>query len=184
MGGVLGDIGIIGGYSVLPFVSSTVGTTTLNTNFSGYAVGLRARMHPSGDTGPQLGVSVSYASTIFGFDNAGALAGTLPSETYNSIRPALDGRVSFGNFSVLANVGFRFPISASGLTERFRGPTVGGVDAELGGALVIAHGLELRLYASYERYFLAFKPTPGDAFVAGGALDELYGARVGIAYSY
>ncbi len=38
--------------------------------------------------------------------------------------------------------------------------------------------------ASLFGFFSAFAPIPGDAYVAGGALDQLIGVRLGAAYAY
>ena len=43
---------------------------------------------------------------------------------------------------------------------------------------------EGRLVGDYERYFYSFGPTPGDAYVAGGALDQFFGGRLAIAYVF
>ena len=64
------------------------------------------------------------------------------------------------------------------------GATVGGVDATLGIALPFARAFEGRLSATYTRYFYTFHPIPGDAFVAGGALDEFFGITLGGVYAY
>ena len=50
--------------------------------------------------------------------------------------------------------------------------------------MLIASGFEARLTAHYTRYFYAFDPVPGDPHVAGGAVDELLGLGIGVAYAY
>jgi hypothetical protein len=37
---------------------------------------------------------------------------------------------------------------------------------------------------SYRRFFYSMNPTPGDGYVAGGALDELGGLQASVAYIY
>ena len=55
------------------------------------------------------------------------------------------------------------------LLARLRGARVGGVDFGAGIACALTHGIELRLSGAYLRYFYAFHPIPGDAYVAGDA---------------
>ena len=85
---------------------------------------------------------------------------------------------------MLIALGYDGPLDAGAVHDRFRGATVGGVDATLGLALPFARAFEGRLGATYTRYFYTFHPTPGDAFVAGGALDEFFGITLGGAYVY
>ena len=49
---------------------------------------------------------------------------------------------------------------------------------------MIVSGLEGRIVFDYERYFYAFQPIPGDAYVAGGALDQFFGVRLAVAYIF
>jgi hypothetical protein len=181
--GILGDIGVAGSYSQLLFVQSTVGSSQLPTTSSSYWGGVRVRIH-AGET-VLLGASLSYASTSFTFSSASSSVGAqLPNETYQAIRPAVDARVPFGRFALLGTVAFRAVVSSDGLSSRFRSPSINGVEAEVGGAAKIVDGLEARLLGSYERYFYSFGPAPGDVYVAGGALDQFFGARLTVAYLF
>jgi hypothetical protein len=54
----------------------------------------------------------------------------------------------------------------------------------MGAAFEIASGFEARLEGSYRRFFYAMNPRPGDPFVAGGALDEFWGAEAKVAYVF
>ena len=54
----------------------------------------------------------------------------------------------------------------------------------LGLGIKLTDGLEARLVAEYARFFYSFTPQVGDAYVAGGALDQIYGMRLGAAYAY
>jgi hypothetical protein len=61
---------------------------------------------------------------------------------------------------------------------------VGGIDAALGAALPLGSGgFELQGLLRYFRYFYAMNPEPGDALVAGGALDQFFTFQVGAAYA-
>jgi hypothetical protein len=184
--GVLRDIGIIGAFSRSLFLESSVsGGSNISTAETSYSAGLRVRIHPGGDEGPVIGISDAYASQSFNFGaTSGALATQVPSVDYAANRTAVDARIPIGRFAFLAEAGFRAVLNAGTVAERFRSTSVEGVDAEFGGALEIAQGWEGRLVADYERYFYAFSPVPGDAYVAGGALDQFFGARLALAWIY
>jgi hypothetical protein len=112
------------------------------------------------------------------------LATQIPSVDYTANRTAVDARIPAGRFAFLAEAGFRAVLNAGAVAQHFRSTSVEGVDAQLGGAFAIASGWEGRLVVDYERYFYAFSPVPGDAYVAGGALDQFFGARLALAWTY
>jgi hypothetical protein len=184
--GLLRDIGIMGGYSQSLFLtSSVVGGPAINTTESAYFVGLRVRIHPASDPGWILGISDSYASQAVSFGSPpAALNGQLPDVDCTGNRFAVDVRVPFGPLSLRAAVGYRLIFDAGPVAKRFTSPSVGGVDGELGAAYAVARGWEVRAIADYERYFYAFHPNVGDAYVAGGALDQFFGGRLAVAYIF
>jgi len=184
--GFLRDVGLLGGYSRSVFLQSAPsGGPTLSAVESSYFAGLRVRIHPDGDSGFVLGISDAYADQAFDFDSiGGSIDAQVPSVDYRSNRAALDARIPLGPLTLLAAAGFRVVLDAGEVSQRFRSSTVEGVDGELGVAFAIAAGWELRVIADYQRYFYSFKPAPGDAYVAGGALDQFYGGRLALAYVY
>jgi hypothetical protein len=180
--GILSDVGLAGSFSQIMLVQSSVGSTSLQTSGTSYWGGLRVRIHPGRLL---LGASLSYASTAFSFSSTDTTTtATLPAETYRSVRPGLDLRVPLGPISIIADVAFRAVVGSDGLSARFRSPSVNGVEGEAGAVLAIADGIEARLVGRYERYFYSFKPAVLDVYVAGGALDEFFGARLSVAYLY
>jgi hypothetical protein len=183
---VLRDIGVIGALSQSLFLESAVsGGSNVSTSETSYLGGLRVRIHPWGDEGTVIGISDAYASQAFTFgETSGTLAAQIPSVDYTANRTAVDVRIPAGRFALLAEAGFRAVLDAGAVAQRFRFTSVEGVDAELGGALSIAQGWEGRLVADYERYFYAFSPIPANAYVAGGALDQFFGARLALAWIY
>jgi hypothetical protein len=187
-GAFLRDVGFIGGYSRSLFLKSAMsGGPTLSSVESSYFAGLRVRIHPDGnsDSGFLIGISDAYADQAFDFESTGGSIDTqVPTVDYRSNRTALDARIPLGPLTLLAAAGFRVVFDAGEVSQRFRSSTVEGLDGEVGLALAIAAGWEARLIADYQRYFYSFKPVPGDAFVAGGALDQFYGGRLAIAYVY
>ena len=59
--------------------------------------------------------------------------------------------------------------------------TSAGVDGTLNAAYAFLPWLEARADANYTRIFSSAKPERGDAYIAGGALDEYFIFRGGIA---
>jgi hypothetical protein len=64
------------------------------------------------------------------------------------------------------------------LGTRFRDTTFGAVEFGGGLAVPIVRVFEFRATADYMRVFYSFHPTPGDAYVAGGALDQFVRAQL------
>ena len=184
--GFVRDIGVIGGYSRSLFLHSALaGSQDLSTVESAYSVGLRVRIHPWGDDGTLFGVSDEYAAQSFVFASAGAsMDSQVPSVDYRANRTAVEVRVPLGRFALLGGVGFRAVFDAGAVASRFRSPTVDGIDAEAGASFTVAPGWEARALLDYERYFYSFQPIPGDGYVAGGALDQFFGARLALAYIF
>jgi uncharacterized protein YbjQ (UPF0145 family) len=185
-GGFLRDVGFIGGYSRSVFLQSALsGGPTLSAVESAYFAGLRVRIHPGGDRGFVLGISDVYADQAFDFDaTGGSIDSQVPTVDYRSNRSALDVRIPLGPLDLVAAAGFRFILDAGEVSQRFRSSSVEGVDGELGLAFAVASAWEVRLIADYQRYFYTFKPVAGDAYVAGGALDQFYGGRLALAYVF
>lgn len=184
--GLLRDIGVVGAYARSLFLESALsGGIHVHTVESAYSVGLRVRIHPWGEEAALIGVSDEYAGQSFVFDPVGGgVDSQLPAADYRANRTAVDGRIPFGRLALLASFGFRAVFDAGPVASRFRHPSANGIDADLGAAFAIARGIEARAVLDYERYFYSFSPVPGDAYVAGGALDQFYGARLGLAYVY
>jgi len=158
--------------------------TSVSTGWTRIGGGLRARFHPGSPTGPMIGVSGGIDYLQFNFDASGAITDSLPAVTYASLRAGIDGRIPFWKMALLLDVGYDGPLSAGPVYDRFRDSSVGGVDLGVGLALVLGSGFELRMRGHYTRYFYKFHPVLGDAYVAGGALDEFLGVGLGVAYAY
>ena len=73
---------------------------------------------------------------------------------------------------------------AAEIDDRFRRPRVAGIDTELGVAIALTPGSEVRLGGRYTRYFASFDPEVGDAAVAGGALDQQIQMGVALRYAH
>ena len=179
------DLGLTGSFArAFGISSATKAGTKLGTTWMRAGGGLRARFRPGSTTGPMLGINGGLNFTTFTFDAPPTLADAAPGVTYVSLRGGIDARIPFWRMALLLDVGYDGALSAGTVHDRFTGATVGGLDGGVGFAILIASGFEARLTAHYTRYFYAFDPVPGDPHVAGGAVDELLGLGIGVAYAY
>jgi hypothetical protein len=178
------DAGLVLSYAqAFATQSPTVDAGTLQTRWTRYSAGGRVRVRASGDSGPVVGVTGAYGGEMFLIESWNPNA-SLPSVDYRFVRASADVRVPFGRFAVFGDVGYLFVLSAGDVAARFPSSSVGGVEAELGASVAIAAGFEARATASYRRFFYSMNPTPGDGYVAGGALDELSGLQGSLAYVF
>ena len=164
--------------------STTEDGTEVGTGWTRIGGGLRARFKPGSARGPMIGVNGGIDYLQFNFDAKGPIAGSFPAVTYASLRGGVDARIPFWRMALLLDVGYDGALSAGEVYNRFKGSTIGGIDGALGLSLTLGAGFELRLRGHYTRYFYKFHPVLGDAYVAGGALDEFYGFGLGVAYAY
>ena len=179
------DLGLTGRFArAFGISSATKSGTKLGTTWMRAGGGLRARFRPGSTTGPVLGINGGINFTSFTFDGSATLATSTPDVTYVALRGGVDARIPFWRMALLLDAGYDGALSAGAVHDRFTGPTVGGLDFGAGFAILIAAGFEARLTGHYTRYFYSFDPVPGDAYVAGGALDELLGIGIGVAYAY
>ena len=89
-----------------------------------------------------------------------------------------------GPVAILAGFDFFIPLSSGAVYDAFTDASVLGFALGGGVAIPITSGVEARVQLDYARFFSSFTPVPGDAFVAGGALDQYLGIRLGAAYAY
>lgn len=180
---VLRDVGLVLGYARAFALQSTASDAgTVSTQWSRYYIGGHVRIRTGSDGSPVLGLTGAYGDESFAF--GGTQASSLPSVNYRFVRASGDIRVPIGRFALFAQAGYLFVLSAGDVAARFPKATVGGVEGELGGAFTLLPGLEARVTASYRRFFYSMNPTPGDGYVAGGALDEFGGLLASVAYVY
>jgi hypothetical protein len=182
LGGPGGDIGIAADFSLTHLQGKDLRGALNNTVPISYSLELCARIHPWPDARLVLIPSFGYALMSFG--SVGPFNAALPDVTYQSLRPALDARVSFGNFSILAVAAFRAILDGEAISTRFYNPRGYGFDGEIGEAVRFLRRLEARLMARYERYSFTFRPSSGATFAPGFATDQLYGARLSLAVMF
>lgn len=182
---VLKNIGITGRFAAaLGLTSSTKsGKEALDTTWLRFRAGLRWRFVPGTEHGPVLALTGDYGMDTFTFANAGPLAGSVPSVEYSYLRAGGELRLPLGRlFAIDVGGGYRGLLGVGETGDRFSKGTALAFDASFGVAGVCPAGFEIRLSGDYTRVFYAFSPTPGDEYVAGGAVDEMLGARIGLAY--
>jgi hypothetical protein len=180
---VLRDVGITGGYSQAFAISSQDSTGAhVGTTWQSFDVGAIARFPLTRAFGASI--SLGYGGNDFKFDQPlGGGAAQLPSVAYRFLRAGGDVRLAFlSRFSAFAGGSYMDMLSTGYTAALFPRESVGGVEAHLGASLRLAKRWEVSLAASYTRVFYSVNPVPGDASVAGGALDQQGRLLAGLSY--
>ncbi|MGD8317337.1 MAG: hypothetical protein PVH76_06295 [Myxococcales bacterium] len=130
----------------------------------------------------EIGVS---GPPVSGEDNTPGV----PSVRYQFVRVAGGFRVEIGKkeiFIVGGSIGFRGVFSLGGISSDIWFPeaNANGMDAMLMIGFALPKGFEIRLGGDYRRYWFDLNPVPGAARVAGGALDQYWGASAGLAWRW
>lgn len=133
---------------------------------------------------PRLGPTLGYGWNSFSFTTSSPIGTEIPSATYRFVRIGLAGSMTFARRFAL-KAGFDYLGAASGgdVYDRFRDVTLNGMDARLGLSTEITAGIRVNVMFDYTRFFSSFVPIPGDAYVAGGALDQFGSIQIGIEYA-
>ena len=179
---VLADVGVIGDVrSGLGLHSQSTGTGAVSTTWFRFDVGVKYRLHFGAAEHPvALGFSASYSRESFTFNPEAAGDAAV---VYSSARLQVDGRVPFGPVALTASAAY-LPVLSSDNVINFRGTDAEGLELSCGLAISIVSGWEIDARALYTRYFLSFNPSPGDTYVAGGALDQLLHGELGVRAYY
>jgi hypothetical protein len=123
-------------------------------------------IEPESDAGAEIADEIATAEYVFlsiGF------AGTFPLGDLFTLRPS---------FAYLG------PLNGGELYDRFRDPSLAGIDLGLLFGLSLGSGVEIRTGVRYVRFFSSFAPEPGDRYIAGGAIDQLLTIPVTGAYLF
>ncbi|WP_437999755.1 hypothetical protein WMF26_07430 [Sorangium sp. So ce185] len=180
---VLRDLGIALSYArAVGLDSEGGGGASVSTSFSRLHAGLKGRYRPAGQAGPVLFASGGLCWTDFDVAPTGDPSRDAAAVSYVALRLGADGRLPVGPVALEAGAGYQAPLSMGALASYFREPSAGGVDLRVAVAVPFAPGLEARAGASYARFFYDFDAEPGDPYIAGGALDQLFAAHLGVAY--
>jgi hypothetical protein len=155
---------------------------SVSTAWSTFDVGARERI-PIGRAS-LVGLHGGYGETSYSFHGALNTTAQLPDVQYRFLRGGLDARVALGAFSVFAYGSYLGVLSTGALGTYFGRASVGGVEARAGTAYATAGGFEVSLELAYTRFFYTLNPQPGDPYVAGGALDQMFRGSLGVAYLF
>ena len=179
---VLKDFSVIGDYRLALGLSLTDSAgDSVSTSWSSFDIGARERVHPNKSLA--LGLHGGYGQNdyTFGAVSAGT---TLPDVQYRFIAVGLDANLTLSGLSLYLSGSYLGVLSAGLVGTYFPRATVGGVDGTIGVAYSLAFGFELSLEVAYTRFFYSMNPQPGDAYVAGGGLDQLGRGALGVGYVF
>jgi hypothetical protein len=179
---VLCDIGFRGrGSRAFALSSSTTNGAPLDNSWTRFTAEVRGRLLTRRTR--ELAIAAGIDASYFDLGTDADVGALVPSARTLSFRLGADGRVRVaGRVSLLAGGAWLAPITRGEIYDRFRRPRVAGIDTELGVAIALTSGSEVRLSGRYTRYFASFDPEVGDSAVAGGALDQQM--QMGIALRY
>jgi len=166
---------------------SALAGRTFGNSVHDYAGGLRYRI-PFG-AGHQVWISGSAGEHAFVFTSPSDCSDCramlrIPDTVYRYGRPGIGLRLEMpADLSVTLGGGYRYILNAGGahLDGYFPHRTVGGVDAELALGYRVTPNLEIRGSGQLRRYFYDMHSKAGDAFLAGGAIDQYWTVGVGMA---
>ncbi|WP_437965667.1 hypothetical protein WMF04_39450 [Sorangium sp. So ce260] len=180
---VLKGLGITAGYARALGLDSAVGSgDPISTTYQRIHLGLRERL--SVGEASVLGISAGLRFLTFDIDAPEDLASTVPNVSYTLFRAGLDARLPVGSAALALGAEYMLPLSSGPVYERFTGASVQGIGALAGVMIPVATGIEARLLVEYARFFSSFQPEQGDAYIAGGAIDQYLGLRLAGAYVY
>jgi hypothetical protein len=147
-----------------------------------YAAGLRGRANPFSDGRALLGLSLEYAFTQIG--PTGAPDAELPGVAYRALRAGVDLRFTLGRFAIFAAGAGEQMLEPGTISPSFFAPNGFGVTGEGGFGLLVGRHFDLRAVGRYRRYMFAFSTPPGALFGHGNAIDEIYDARLAVAFYF
>jgi hypothetical protein len=183
---VLRDVGFRGRFSrAFALDSKTPDGAKIETNWTRFSGELVLRALVPGPHALEVAVLVGGDASYFNMSTKSQVAAVLPAARTVSVRLGVDARLLVaGRFSLLLGGAYLAVTSPGEIYEHFRANHVAGVDGDLGAALGLLPGFEARLTSRYTRYFSSFKPRVGDAYVAGGALDQQLQFGLGVRYAH
>jgi hypothetical protein len=179
------DFGIIGSYSqAFAFSSEDSSGAHVGASWKAFDAGVTERIALTHAL--LANVSLGYGGNDFQFDqSATSAAAALPSVAYRFVRAGADLRFTVPTFAAISvsGGGSYLDLLSTGYTSvLFPRQSAGGVEAHLGASYLLAKSVEVSIGASYTRVFYTFNPVPGDADVAGGALDQQARVLAGLSY--
>ncbi len=184
------DLGVFVRYAHFFGLSSqTADVRVFDTSFNRFTAGLRYRLRFGDDADPgTVGAFGAFGFENFTFtprdDRGVEIASELADVKYRTLKGGLDARIPLGVVALTPSLAYVGALEGGPVYERFREPTLRGLEAALDLALVVGSGVELRLGGDYTRYFASFAPLPDDEYSAEGADDQLVHLHLEAAYVF
>jgi hypothetical protein len=160
--------------------SADTAGTSVSTTWQTFHADIRERF--AFGSAVVAGAHGGFGTIDFSFDNALGSGAELPSVGYRFLRAGFDGQVTLRDFAVYADASYLDVLSTGAMATLFPRATVGGIAASVGLLWPVSRHFDLSFELAYTRFFYSLLPQPGDANVAGGALDEMASASVGFGY--
>jgi hypothetical protein len=180
---VLEDLGATFDYAQAFGLASTDSAgTSVSTTWNAFDFGAHERV-PIGHA-VLAGIHGGYGEIDYSFHGALRTSAQLPDVQYRFVRGGLDGRVALGAIAVYGYASYLSVLSTGLFGTYFARASVGGIEGRIGVAHAIARGFELSLEIAYTRFYYSLHPQPGDAYVAGGALDQMTRGSLGLTYLF
>lgn len=179
--GIPAHVGLAAGYEQgFGLKSEDSSGESYDTSMTEWYAGLRGRVPFDVH---EAGVQVTYGKHSFRVDDDPTNP-LVPNTGYEYLRVGIDGRVRVSRVSISAELGHRFVLDAGEVASRtwFPHATASGFDAGVRAGFELVSGLEVMAGFDFRRYAFDMNPKPGDANVAGGALDQYYGGWGGVSY--
>jgi hypothetical protein len=178
---VLRGLGLDGEYARAFGVSSADASgTPVSTTWQAFHADIRDVVALG--AGVHSGAHVGFGANDFSFEGALGPGAVLPSVGYRFVRAGLDGQLDLHGLSVYAEASYLAVLSTGAFGSLFPRGSVGGIDARAGIVFLAGRHLDVSFELAYERFFYSLHPVPGDTNVAGGALDEMALASLGVGY--
>jgi len=189
--GVHLDASPLDGLSVVTTADFAVGVASLADNGTAFptdswSLGIGARYRVQIDD-VSLHADAGYQAQVFTIHDADELTPRpeIPNVELHAVRAGAGFRWDIGLGLFFSGGGaYLHPFTGGELTSEawFPRATGGGVDVD-GGMGLQVDDVTFRAMATYRRFFWAMNPEPGDARVAGGAVDEYASGVVEMTYA-
>jgi hypothetical protein len=179
-GAWIGGLGLTGNVTYALGIGTQGGSaeTPARTEVYGYEAGVRHRI--------SVGVVDLLPHVSYLVDSFVASAADLaPDVRYEVVRAGLGTRLNLSSrAAVRATADYLYVLNAGPLTgaNKFPRAEVRGVDLSLGAGYSFTETLEAQASVGLRRYGFDMKVEPGDALIAGGAIDEYLSMTLGLAY--
>jgi hypothetical protein len=182
----LHGLGVRGAFGqTLTSESSTGGVSRFDSEGSRWRLGVAYELPLGRKISATFGID--YGHQRFKFEalneQAKQIVDEAPTVRYRFVRPELGGHYAVGPVRLGGTFGYLGIVDGGKTYDRFRDPSLHGLDLAATLSVDLPYGLGVRLAADYRRVFSRFDPEVGDSFVAGGALDQFVTTTLGLSYA-